>query len=123
MTAPTNRFGMKCEQGVLLLTQEDVKARRQRESLRVGSICTAVFTAGLASPWPVVHAETERHIRNLNIKHFPELPYSKCVMLQKYGRVEYNGKSYKDPNADNLEECVHRPTYDAGTGSWGGGLD
>jgi len=123
MTVHTNRFGMKCEQGVLLLSQEDVKARKQRESLRVGSICTAVFTAGLATPWPLVEAEKEKHIRDLNIYHFPELPYAKCVLLQKNGRVEYQGKLYQDPIAAKLEECVHRPTYDAGAGSWGGGLE
>jgi len=95
MTAPVkSNFGHIKESGVLLLTKEDSDAKHARNVLLTTTAVSTLFTLGIGALWVVSESEREIRIRDLNRKHFKELPYSKCVQLEKYGSVVFNDLFY-----------------------------
>lgn len=94
MTSPVKgNFGHIRESGVLLLTKEDSDEKHKRNAKLAGLSFASVFTLGFGVAYLAPEVEREQDIRNLG-RRYPELPYSKCVELEKSSVIIYKGHQY-----------------------------
>ncbi len=135
MTSPVKgNFGHHKEKGVLLLTREDSNIKHQRNTLLAGYSMLALFTLGIGAVPIAQEADRESEIRCINVNHYPNLPYSKCVALRKVEKVVYNNQIFYNPYyADDLKEKEKQerleqeerdnPTYESRGGETWGPID
>ena len=113
MTSPVRgNFGHIREPGVLLLTKEDSKIKHQRNAILAGKSFLALFSVGVLSGCLSVEGKFEHEVREINRKHYPNLPYAMCVLLRNSERVEYEGVQYESPYRLQDEADRERMAYD-----------
>lgn len=93
MSSPVyGNFGHVRESGVLLLTKEDSEVKHKRNIILATASIGSVFLVGI--PALVRETEKERRIRDIG-RQYPNLPYSACVNLEKYGSIVFKGTTYE----------------------------
>jgi len=88
-------FGHVKERGVILLTQADSTAKHKRNLILAICVIATLIFFPIGLPLLALHVHKEILIRWMNKHKGMELPYAKCVQLERVGTLVYNGKFFK----------------------------